>query len=228
MIGTVEFVGYCGRASAYNKTDRIMPYVVQSVFILLAPALFAASIYMTLGRIIRSIDGDRHSIIPLRWLTRFFVLGDVLSFLIQGGAAGLIVVQSATKAGQYTIVAGLFIQVISFGLFGFTALRFQYKLHRFEPTKLFRTKKNWLKYLYMLYTVSTLLMIRFIFRIVEYLTGVNGYLLGHEWTLYIFDTLPMLSVMVIFYIWHPSDLRKSSFSEEGDIVEQLRTRVGSK
>lgn len=60
-----------------------MPYVMQSLLILLAPAFFAASIYMVLGRIIHLVDGEAHSIIRAKWLTKIFVGGDVLSFLAQ-------------------------------------------------------------------------------------------------------------------------------------------------
>lgn len=57
--------------------------MIQSVFLLVAPALFAASVYMVLGRIILLTDGESHSIIKKRWLTKFFVFGDVFSFLLQ-------------------------------------------------------------------------------------------------------------------------------------------------
>jgi hypothetical protein len=51
--------------------------------LLLAPAFFAASIYMVLGRLILLVDGEAHSIIRAKWLTKVFVLGDVVSFLTQ-------------------------------------------------------------------------------------------------------------------------------------------------
>lgn len=38
---------------------------------------------MVLGRIILLTDGESHSIIKKRWLTKFFVFGDVFSFLLQ-------------------------------------------------------------------------------------------------------------------------------------------------
>lgn len=56
---------------------------MQSALILIAPAFFAASIYMTLGRIIFMLDAEKCSLIRLRWLTKIFVAGDVLSFLMQ-------------------------------------------------------------------------------------------------------------------------------------------------
>lgn len=61
------------------------PYIMQSLLLLVAPALFAASVYMELGRIILVTDGEAHAIIRRRWLTKLFVAGDVLSFLVQSG-----------------------------------------------------------------------------------------------------------------------------------------------
>lgn len=59
--------------------------MVQSLLLLLAPALFAASVYMIFGRLIRLLGGERYSIIRVKWLTKIFVLGDALSFLVQSG-----------------------------------------------------------------------------------------------------------------------------------------------
>jgi hypothetical protein len=59
-------------------------YSLQTIVLLVAPALLAASIYMMLGRIILVTDGEQHSLIPKRWLTKLFVTGDVISFLMQG------------------------------------------------------------------------------------------------------------------------------------------------
>lgn len=58
--------------------------MIQTLFLLLAPALFAASIYMFLGRIILVLRAESHAIMKKKWLTKVFVTGDVLSFLLQG------------------------------------------------------------------------------------------------------------------------------------------------
>ena len=102
-----------------------MPYIIQNFFILVAPALFAASIYMTLGRIIRSVKGERLSLVRVNWLTKTFVIGDIMSFMIQGGSAGLMFQNSTVKIGQAMVVGGLFVQIIMFGLFALTAVLFQ-------------------------------------------------------------------------------------------------------
>jgi hypothetical protein len=84
----VEFIGYAARTGSAREEPgcwRMMPYIIQSIYILLGPALFAASIYMTLGRIILLIDGERHSLVKQRWLTKMFVAGDAVCFCMQSG-----------------------------------------------------------------------------------------------------------------------------------------------
>lgn len=50
-------------------------------------------------------------------------------------------------------------------------------------------------------------MIRSIFRVVEYIMGNAGYLLRHEYYLYIFDAVFMFGVMVVFNAVHPSEVQ---------------------
>lgn len=85
--GFFEAIGYAARAVNAHQAPNYstMPYALQSLFILLAPSLFAASIYMILGRIIRLTDGDSRSMVRGTRLTKIFVSGDVLSFFIQSG-----------------------------------------------------------------------------------------------------------------------------------------------
>jgi hypothetical protein len=82
----VEIIGYIGRAASSKQSPNwtLGPYLVQTLFLLLAPALLAASIYMFLGRIILVLEAESHALMKKKWLTKVFVTGDVLSFLLQG------------------------------------------------------------------------------------------------------------------------------------------------
>lgn len=181
-----------------------MPYAIQSTFILLGPALFAASIYMCLSRIIRGVRGEHHSLIKPSRLTKTFVTGDILSFVVQGGAAGLMVSGDNAKTGEGMVIGGLMIQVIMFGLFAITAVIFQRRMDYVPTAESCSSALPWKKSMRMLYIVSALIMVRSIFRVAEYAMGNDGYLLKHEWTLYIFDSLLMWVVMVVYYIWYPT------------------------
>lgn len=74
----MEVVGYIARAIAPNSTAEMGPFIVQAVFLLLPPNFFAATLYMVYARVVRSVHGDRFSMIAPRWTTRTFVIGDFL------------------------------------------------------------------------------------------------------------------------------------------------------
>lgn len=97
------------------------PYIIANVFILLGPTLFAASIYMTLGRLIRRVHGEHLSPIRVSRLTKTFVWFDVLSFVVQGNSSSLSVMWHAMW-GKVCVIVGLAIQLISFSLFWVTAI----------------------------------------------------------------------------------------------------------
>jgi hypothetical protein len=84
MFYLVETVGFVGRFLSNKDIWALGPYIMQSLLILVAPALFAASIYIILGRIMLMVDGERYSLVRQKRLTRTFVAGDVLSFFMQG------------------------------------------------------------------------------------------------------------------------------------------------
>lgn len=55
------------------------------MLILVAPPLFAASIYMTLGRLILHLDAESASLLRVKYIAKIFVVGDIISFLLQCG-----------------------------------------------------------------------------------------------------------------------------------------------
>lgn len=89
--GVMEVIGYIGRAASSQETPdwTLGPYIIQSIFLLVAPALFAASIYMELARIVLMVEADHALFIRRKWLTTIFVCGDVLSFLMQSSGEHL-------------------------------------------------------------------------------------------------------------------------------------------
>lgn len=205
----VEVVGYAARAVAENKTEQLMPYVIQSTFILVAPALFAATIYMILGRLIRSLGATSLSIIPIKLLTKIFVCGDIASFAVQATGAGVMVTADSMETGENIIIGGLFIQIAIFGVFAITSAIFHFRARRYRP----RSDLSWNETMVMLYVVSALIMVRSIFRVVEYIMGSDGYLLKNEWTLYVFDAALMIGVVGMLAWRYPDSLHPMTFDD---------------
>lgn len=85
-----------------------MPYIIQSILILLGPAFFAGSIYMVLGRLIQVLEAGDYSLIRVKWLTKLFLLGDILSIFGQAGGAST----GPPGLSDTTFHIGSFIQVL--------------------------------------------------------------------------------------------------------------------
>lgn len=194
---------------------------MQAILILVAPALYAASIYMILGRLIRSLGAENHSLIPVKWLTKVFVTGDVISFSLQAGGGGI---QSGGtlelyNTGEKIIIAGLWVQIVVFGFFVVVSALFNTRIIRCPTVEAERRVIPWKRHLLMLYASSGLILVRSIFRVVEYLQGNKGYLISHEIFLYMFDALLMACVMALFGIWYVGDLeRNSAYRKHNSIV----------
>ncbi|SCU86252.1 LADA_0D13344g1_1 [Lachancea dasiensis] len=194
IIGCVlEAIGYIGRAVSARNLDSLGPFIIQSVLLLVSPALMAASIYMIFGRILVLTDATAASIVPARYSTTIFVCGDILSFLMQASGGGLEASESSRDMGEKIIVGGLIIQIIFFGLFLVTEIRYIYVMsRRVSMGKRFKCANL------VLLTASILIMIRSIVRTIEFAQGYDGYLISHEWTIFVFDAIPMSFVAVLF------------------------------
>ncbi|KAI0550605.1 RTA-like protein [Xylaria curta] len=208
--GILEAVGYVGRFLSSSNTEDLAPFLIQNLFLLVAPSLFAASIYMVLGRIIVSLEAEKLSPIRTSWLTKIFVGGDVLSFFVQIVGAGMLSKPDTFDLGKTIILVGLALQIIFFGLFVIVAASFHVRLNRHSSRPLSRLadigkREQFLVILWVLYGVSVLIFVRSIIRLVEYTDGGNGPLMSNEVFLYLFDSVPMWAVLALLIYYHPSN-----------------------
>ncbi|KAG7115280.1 Protein RTA1 like protein [Verticillium longisporum] len=198
--GYLEVTGCVGRVIARNDTSGLMPYIIQSIFLLVPPSLFAASIYMVLGRIIRPLHHSpymAHQGIRRRRHLRLCHPGRRRRHDDEC---------HAERPGQHHRHRG---PVCPDSLLqplrpGGRHLRRQLRdgavAARREPL-------DWAKLMMMLYATSALILVRCTFRIIEYIMGPEGYLLSNEWPLFVFDLTLMALVMAIFFVWYPSKIK---------------------
>ncbi|KAH7128177.1 RTA1 like protein-domain-containing protein [Dendryphion nanum] len=279
--GYLEVIGFIARYfSRANNFSILAPFLIQAIFILIAPTLFAASIYIILGRIILLVDGERYSWVRQRHLTWAFVMGDVLSLNLQSNGGGLTSgrTPAAIKVGEILIILGLFAQLAFFGLFIAVAAVFHYRLVHDRPVKkhvsfrwarplafwrrwswFHRNKVErpnssnyashggegpatasavtaaavvdaselpWKRHIVVLYVTSVLVLVRSVFRLVEYIQGKDGYLLSREVYLYACDAALMVVVLGLFNLVHPSQIselyeRRVRGREEGVVGVEL-------
>ena len=202
--GLCEVVGYIVRVIGRNDTTLLGPYVVQGILLLIPPVLFAASIYMTLKRIILFVGAPEHSIIRVSRLTKLFVWADGVSLFVQASGSGL---QAATespnlpKIGKWIVIVGLAVQLLAFTLFLTVAGIFHSRVRRDSR---FIQGLPWERLLHVLYISGALIMVRSVFRVAEYAMGYDGYLMSTEVYFYIFDALLMWLTMALYVIYFPA------------------------
>ncbi|OAA56727.1 RTA-like protein [Niveomyces insectorum RCEF 264] len=164
---------------------------------------------MVYSRVVRAVDGVRFSPMPPRWTTAVFVVGDLLCLNIQSTGGGMLAKTESANTGDHIIVTGLVLQVLVFCCFLVNCLIFHRRFHAHAAAAGTATNSNapWQACLHMLYATSFFILVRNIYRVVEFITGQDGYLLEHEWPTYAFDGALMLLVMIGFFVWYPSQLK---------------------
>ncbi|EKV11507.1 hypothetical protein PDIG_18250 [Penicillium digitatum PHI26] len=184
LKNSVELVGYIGRVMSSKESPNwtIGPYVMQSTLLLIAP-LFAASIHMELSRIIVIVKGEQFALIRVDWMTKILVTGD------------------------HVIISGLIVQIVLFGFFLISAVVSQKRLDSHSECLAVADQYPWRKHMWALQSSIILVLIRSIIRVVEYSQGTNGYLTEHEVLICVFDGMLMLTLLVVFAIIHPSEVK---------------------
>jgi hypothetical protein len=124
--------------------------------------------------------------------------------------------QKSMTSGKHIVVLGLFLQIIFFGVFVVTSGLFHQRIVR-SPTAE-SVSVPWQKYMYALYGASGLILVRSVFRIIEFTGGNDGTLASHEIYLYIFDGVLMLGVLVLFNLVHPGDIIGRRAQRDGIIL----------
>jgi hypothetical protein len=120
---------------------------------------------------------------------------------------------SALHTGEVVTVVGLAIQLLFFSFFIIVSFVFhrRYKTStdaaamKISAKEMFR-HRNWETVLYVLYAASALILVRSVFRIIEFAMGNDGPLLSTEVYAYLFDATLMFVVMAIFNVFHPSSV----------------------
>lgn len=208
-----EVIGYIGRT--VNALEDVGcwtmgPYIVQNIFLLIAPAMMAASIYMILGRIILLTEAEHHAVIRRRWSTKLFVSGDVLSLLMQASGGGIMAMggedNNNMEIGEYVIIGGLFVQLFVFGFFVVSSAIFHRRMNKAPTAKGQDPLVRWRWYLMTLYVTSALIWVRSVFRAIEYIEGNKGYLMTTEAFLFVFDSVLIFVCMIWMNWFHPSEI----------------------
>lgn len=113
---------------------------------------------------------------------------------------------SKLKLGEDVIIVGLIVQILFFSFFVVVSVIFHRRMIDRPTSASLSTVCNWQRYMCILYFASVLIMIRCLYRVIEYIQGSAGTLQSHEYYAYIFDATLMFLVMATLLVFHPSQI----------------------
>jgi hypothetical protein len=132
--------------------------------------------------------------------------------------------------GSNVTIGGLIVQLIFFGGFVVVTSVFHFRISRHPTSKsqadrdLTRgqgfKQRNWVTILIGLYLVSFLILVRSVFRLVEYIEGYGGYIMTHEVFMYVFDAVLMWAAMAVMNVYHPAEILGNGKGGNGSGYEE--------
>jgi len=229
----MEIIGYATRIPLVSKpVGQMHIYICMHVCLIMAPVFYAAIEYMLLGRLMHAV-GDQYSFMKPKLVARIFIISDIISFFIQSAGAGLLTSAGANlktaETGLNVLIGGLGVNLVSFAIFCLQLFYFDYRTRKSPPAFPGGSlcKKGWRQFLYVLYLSSFLVLIRQIYRVIEFAQGFTGYLAVHEVYFYVFDTIPILISGAVYVICFPGNgylprNQKDTFADMENSQQNLR------
>lgn len=221
IIGAlIESSAFIARGVSVGNPKNLNAFLLQYLAIILAPSWMATECYLIFGRLVWWVTpSERQNFRTLwcspRFITLFFILFDLGSFLVQlwgFSTIGASYSSNDTKGekergfnlGLKILKLGLILQVVCFGIFALISARFLVVSKYWNKSSFGVSDGRWRRLGYIVNIAAGLIMLRAIYRILEF-TGSRehpNYLYSHEWTFWIFDALPIF-VFLLFSAVHP-------------------------
>ncbi|WOO83636.1 Protein RTA1 [Vanrija pseudolonga] len=195
--------GIAMRVVSYYRLQWNAGFIIMQVLVILSPCLLIAANYILLGRIAGHLDAQKHMFIRPSRVSWVFVISDIVTFLVQGGASGIASSDNKNTAnvGEKILLAALIVQLVSFLLFTFMWCLFTYRAWR-DPVL---WDLDWWKPLnWLLGFNCVMFLIRSIFRTIEFGEGWDGKLRTHEAYWAALDCLPIFLAIVLYTWYWPS------------------------
>ncbi|KAI8070887.1 RTA1 like protein-domain-containing protein [Gongronella butleri] len=202
-----EMLGYVFRTMCtFNTTLTV--YILMMFFLLLPPIALALVNYKALAKIIE-LKVEKHGLgndpfwLRPRFVSRFFIWSDVVTFFLQASGGGMTAMQNLQSIGNTIVIIGLAVQLFFFACFSVIAIVVARRpTYEYQAMRANGTLVPDAKYLAMkcLFVTIILLYIRNIYRFIEYATGYAGPVASREWIFYIFDFTMIFAAFITYFI----------------------------
>ncbi|EPS40106.1 hypothetical protein H072_6075 [Dactylellina haptotyla CBS 200.50] len=175
---------HTSRAQDLQSLGLLIP---SQVLVYSGPPIFSAALYFVFARICYYVP-QAAPITPYR-IVRTFISLDGICELLVGAGTGMFVNTTAPdrqKIGQGLLRAALILQLLLFLAFAYFSVKLQKNASKLG------IHGQWKMSLYTLYVCGFFIMVRCIYRLVEFFEGFQGHLIQHEIYFYVLECVPML------------------------------------
>ncbi|KAK1707919.1 RTA1 domain-containing protein [Colletotrichum lupini] len=227
-----ELIAFILRSLGARDQQQIGYQIGGQLLVLLAPLWINAFAYMLSARLVYFVLPDQRVFrVKATALTKIFVTMDVVCFLVQG-AGGAMMSNTEAASGDPILRTGKQVYMIGCGLqlafiIVFCGLmgRFYVKMRRAQRFNL--NLKRIGAMVLVMFVVLVLIIIRIIFRLVEFGPGANmdNPILTNENYAFGLDALPMVLALVLLNAVHPGIVLRGDNSEFPRLSRQEKKQV---
>jgi len=197
IAGLFETIGYIIRFPSGNSPCNVGLYIFSYLLILVSPTCLAMGNYALVGRIIARTGHVHHFFTPKR-VQYMFLFVDIFCLLLQCAGGGLMAQHSSFETGHRVVLLGIALALVLFCFFLFLVVYVNLKVRKNA------TEGEWLKIFIALYATIVLIIIRSIYRLVEFAGGFHNSISTNENLFYGLDSLVLAIFVALWIYYHPS------------------------
>lgn len=211
ILGCIsEVIGYAGRLILNNNPFSKAGFDMQIVCLIIAPAFFAAAIYLTLKHITLCF-GLEYSLIKPKYYTWIFISCDIMSLILQGAGGGISATAESSnkqKTGNDLALAGIIFQVFTLICFGTLAILY-YVRRRAGQSPLskdadsFKERTSFKLFLTSLVVAYLCIFTRCCYRIAEMAPGWRNSIMTNEVDFMVLDGAMIGTASFFLSAFHP-------------------------
>ncbi|KAN0125993.1 RTA1 domain containing protein [Russula decolorans] len=224
FCGILEVAGWSARLWSSQNPFIKRPFIIQAVALVVAPTPFVAANFILLGRIIRRL-GPQYSRLTTTQYSAIFLSCDIIAIFVQGTGGGIAAIaktKERTDFGTDIALGGTAFQLVAIFVYCALAAEFLVRYTRDRPVrqpfssleKVIRgtMDKRLRRMLQAMGTMTILIIIRTIYRLIEFKDGFHGKVISTQWLFDVFDGLMIVLAMYTLNLFHPGTYLRDDYT----------------
>ncbi|RMZ68320.1 sphingoid long-chain base transporter RSB1 [Pyrenophora seminiperda CCB06] len=206
-----EVLGYVGRIMMNDNPFDEPGFQMQICCLIIAPAFISAGIYVTLKKMVLTF-GESWSRLRPAMYTYMFIVGDLVSLVLQGAGGGLAASSDfgseLQDEGTDVMIAGVVFQVFTLTVFGLLLAEYAFRTyrHRDELSPEARSLLRSWRFRFFAFAIVlafTTIFTRCVYRVPELTGGWRSELMREELEFILLEGVMIAIAVLVLTVFHP-------------------------